>query len=132
LIYRIYANATVIGGESAGAALTLATVATLEQKRLNNSVMITGTINHDGSIGPVSEIISKAKAAKKSGAILFLVPLLQSRDVIYETSQHCEKFGPTDVCTVEQVPKKIVVSSQTGINTLEVGSIKDAMNYFLI
>lgn len=131
IIYNIYANATVIGGESAGAAITIATIAALENKRLNDSVMITGTINHDGSIGPVGEIIAKAKAAKQSGSKLFLVPLLQSRDVVYETSQHCEKFGPTQVCTVEQVPKKIAVGSQAGIEVLEVGSVKEAMKYLL-
>ncbi len=131
-IYSIYANATVIGGESAGAAITVATIAALENKRLNESVMITGTINHDGSIGPVGEIIAKAKAAKQSGSKLFLVPLLQSRDVVYETSQHCEKFGPTQVCTVEQVPRKISVSNQSGIEVIEVGSVQEAIKYLLI
>jgi len=131
-IYSIYANATVIGGESAGAAITIATIAALENKRLNESVMITGTVNHDGSIGPVGEIIAKAKAAKQSGSKLFLVPLLQSRDVLYETSQHCEKFGPTQVCTVEQVPRKISVSNQSGIEVIEVGSVQEAIKYFLI
>lgn len=94
--------------------------------------MITGTINHDGSIGPVSEIIAKAGASKQIGATLFLVPLLQSRDVVYETSQHCENFGPTQVCTVEQVPKKIIVSDQAGIQVQEIGSVQDALKYFLV
>jgi predicted S18 family serine protease len=93
--------------------------------------MITGTINHDGTIGPVSEIIAKAGAAKQRGASLFLVPLLQSRDVVYETREHCENFGPTKVCTVEQLPKRIDVTNQTGIETIEVGSVKEALNYFL-
>lgn len=132
LIYNIHANATVIGGESAGAAITIATIAALQNKSLNNSVMITGTINHDGSIGPVSEIIPKATAAKNTGASLFLVPLLQSRDVIYETKEHCEKFGPTKICSIEQLPKRIDVSNQTGIHTVEVGSVKEALEYFLV
>lgn len=130
LIYNIHANATVIGGESAGAAITIATIAALQRKEVNNSVMITGTINHDGSIGPVSEILSKAKASRQSGATLFLVPLLQSRDVVYETSQHCEKFGPTEICTVEQVPKKISVTEQAEIEVKEVSSVQDALRYF--
>ena len=131
LIYNIHANATVIGGESAGAAITLATIAALENKKLNESIMITGTINHDGTIGPVSEIIAKANAAKSIGATLFLVPLLQSRDVVYETKEHCEKFGNKKICKIEQLPKRIDVSNQTGITTTEVGSIKEALEYFL-
>ncbi len=132
LVYNIHANATLIGGESAGAAITIATIAALKNKSLNSNVMITGTINHDGSIGPVSEIISKATAAKNSGASLFLVPLLQSRDVIYETREHCEKFGPTKVCSVEQLPRRIDVSNQTGLETKEVSSVKEALDYFFV
>lgn len=132
LIYNIHANATVIGGESAGAAITIATIAALKNKTLNNSVMVTGTINHDGTIGPISEIIAKAVASKNSGATLFLVPLLQSRDVVYETKEHCEKFGPTKICSIEQLPRRIDVSNQTGIETKEVSSIKEALDYMLI
>lgn len=132
LIYNIHANATIIGGESAGAAITIATIAALQNKSLNNSIMITGTINHDGSIGPVSEIVSKAIAAKKAGVSLFIVPLLQNQDVVYETEEHCEKFGPTKICSIEQLPKRIDVSSQTGIETKEVGSVKESLGYFLL
>jgi uncharacterized protein len=58
LIYTVKANATVIEGASAGAALTVATVAAIQGKEINTSVMMTGTINHDGTIGPVGEILS--------------------------------------------------------------------------
>lgn len=131
LIYSIHANASVIGGESAGAALTIATIAAIQNKTIKKDVMITGTINHDGSIGPVSEIFAKATAAKKVGATLFLVPLLQNRDVIYETKEHCENFGPTKICSIEQLPKRIDVSNQTGIEIKEVSSIREALNYIL-
>ncbi len=131
LIYNIHANATVIGGQSAGAALTIATIAALQNKKLNEGVMITGTINHDGTIGPVSEILAKARAAKQTNFSLFLVPLLQSGDIIYETSEHCEKFGITQVCTVEQIPKRVNVENQTGIEVREVSSIAEALPYFI-
>ena len=131
LIYNIHANATVIGGESAGAAITIATIAALENRKLNESVMITGTINHDGSIGPVSEIIAKARVAGNEGITLFLVPLLQSRDVVYEIREHCEKYGATRVCTTEQLPRRIDVSNQTGIATIEVGSVEEALQYII-
>jgi predicted S18 family serine protease len=130
LIYNIHANATVIGGESAGAAITIATIAALQNKSLNEKVMITGRINHDASIGPVSEIVPKAKASKDAGATLFLVPLLQSRDVVYETREHCEKFGPTKICSIEQLPRRINVTNQVGIDVKEVGSVEEALTYF--
>ena len=130
LVYSIHANATVIGGGSAGAALTVATIAAIRNKTLRSEVMITGTINHDGTIGPVSEILEKAKVSRMMNASLFLVPLLQSRDVVYETRQHCEKFGSTEVCTAEQIPRRLVVSEQAGIQVKEAGSVAEALEYF--
>ncbi|MEM4641331.1 MAG: S16 family serine protease [Candidatus Pacearchaeota archaeon] len=131
IIYNIYANASIIGGESAGAALTIATIAALQNKTLSDKVIITGTINHDGTIGPVSAIMAKAKAAKAGGANLFLVPLLQSREVVYETRKHCEKIGPAEFCSIEQVPKRINVSEEANITVIEVGSIEEAIAYFI-
>ena len=63
LTFSINANASLIGGESAGAALTLASIAAIQNIILNKSVMITGTVNHDGSIGPIGGGLEKAKAA---------------------------------------------------------------------
>lgn len=130
LIYNIEANASVIGGPSAGAALTLATIFALNNEKPRNDVMITGTINHDGSIGPVSAILEKAKASKEAGASIFLVPLLQSRDVVYETRQHCQKFGFTEICSTETIPKKVDVALEAGINVTEVSNIEEALKYF--
>jgi uncharacterized protein len=132
LIYTINANASVIEGPSAGASLTIATIAAIEKRQLNTSVMMTGTINHDGTIGPVGEIIAKAAAAKSIGAELFLVPLSQSAQVSYESKQYCEKMGFSQICTVEQIPSKVDVSEKTGIQVKEVKDIEEALKYFLI
>ncbi len=130
LIYSIKANASVIGGPSAGSAITIGTISALTGKQPNKSVMITGTINHDGSIGPVSSILEKARASKKAGAELFLVPLLQSREVVYEVKKHCEEFGFSEVCWEEKVPKKVNVGEEAGIDVREVESIEEAEEYF--
>ncbi len=130
LIYSVEANASIVGGESAGAALAIATIAAIEGKQINPNVMITGTINHDGSIGPVSGILEKAKASEQAGAEIFLVPLLQSGDVIYETEQYCEKFGLSEICSSETRPRKVNVSEEAGIEVIEVGSIEAALTYF--
>lgn len=130
LIYSIEANASIVGGESAGAALAIATISAIEGKPVNPDVMITGTINHDGSIGPVSAILEKAKAAKQAGASVFLVPLLQSRDVIYETEQYCEKFGLSEICSSETRPRKVDVNEEAGIKVIEAASVEEALKYF--
>lgn len=123
-------NAQVISGPSAGAALTIATIAAVEGKKLNGKVMITGTINHDGTIGPVGEISQKAAAAKEAGAEIFLVPLLQSQEITYERIEHCQKFGRSQFCTIEQIPKKVNIEEDIGIKVVEVEDVKEAMDYF--
>lgn len=130
IVYSIEANASLIGGPSAGAALAIATIAVLEGKKPREEVMITGSINHDGSIGPVSGIFEKAKAAKDIGAELFVVPLLQSRDIAYETTGHCEVFGNTQICTTETKLRKIDVQEEVNIEVQEAASVQEAMEYF--
>ncbi len=130
LTYAIKAQASVIGGPSAGGALTIATIAALEGKKPAENVMMTGAINHDGSIGPVSEILEKAKAAKRAGATIFLVPLQQSQEVVYETSEHCENYGNTEFCNQETLPRKVDISKEVGLQIVEVSTVQEAMNYF--
>ena len=62
---------------------------------------------------------------------VFLVPLLQSGDVVYETREHCEKFGFTEICSSETFPKKVDVTEEAGIEVVEVENIEEALKYFL-
>jgi predicted S18 family serine protease len=68
----------IIDGPSAGAAITVALMAAIQNKTINNNVYITGEINPDGTIGPVGGLLEKALAAAKNGAEEFLVPPGQS------------------------------------------------------
>ncbi len=131
LIYTIEANATVIEGTSAGAALTIATIAVLENKTLRKDVTITGTINSDGTIGPVGAVLEKGEAAAKHGIKIFLVPLGQSVLVQYKPRRDCEKFGFVTYCETEYVPEKIDLQKKLGIKVVEVGNIAQALKYFI-
>jgi len=74
VIFTITANATVVEGPSAGAAMTIATISAIEEKPLRDDVSVTGTIQPDGSIGPVGGLIEKSEAAYKDGDKYFLIP----------------------------------------------------------
>ncbi len=132
MVYTIQANASVIGGPSAGAAITIATIAALQNKSINRSVLITGSVNHDGSIGPVGNIVEKAVVSRESGARLFLVPMTQSSEITYKTREYCEKIGWVDFCTTETYPLKVDIEEEAGIQVKEVMDIEDAMKYMLI
>jgi uncharacterized protein len=130
LIYEIETNASVIEGPSAGAALTISTIAALEGKQLPHNVMITGTINPDGSVGLVGGIPAKAKAAKDVGATMFLVPAGQGSQTTYTPIQKCEQIGVITYCTTEYKASKIDLSKDLGIQVKEIGKIQDALPYF--
>jgi len=63
-----------IDGPSAGAAITTTIIAAAENKTANEKILVTGTIEKDGSIGRVGGIEQKALAAANYGASIFLVP----------------------------------------------------------
>jgi len=94
--------------------------------------MITGTINPDGSIGPVGGILAKAKASKDIGTKLFLVPEGQGVQMNYKPVQNCEKVGPVTFCTTDYKSEKVDISKDAGITIREVSNIKDALKYLLI
>ncbi len=69
----------IVGGVSSGAAVAIGVIALLEGKKINEDVLITGTISPDGIIRRVGEIREKAAAARDAGYKFFLVPQGQSR-----------------------------------------------------
>ncbi len=74
IIITFKAEAFVVDGPSAGGAMTIAAISAIEGKELRNDTTMTGTIQPDGSIGPVSSIFEKAKAAHDNGFEIFLIP----------------------------------------------------------
>lgn len=131
LIYTIETNASVIEGGSAGAALTIATIAVLDNKTLPSDIMITGTINPDGTIGPIGGVLAKAKAAKDIGVKTFLVPEGQGSQVNYIPEKKCKQVGPITFCSTEYKAQRIDVSKDIGIDLKEVSTISDALKYFI-
>lgn len=132
LVYTIGANASIVEGPSAGAALAVATIAALENKPLNMSVMITGTINPDGTIGEVGGILEKASAAKQAGAELFLVPKGQGTETLLKPTETCSKRNSFVYCTTKYTRTTIDISETAGIQVKEVSSVKEAENYFFV
>ena len=92
------AEVGVVGGPSAGAAITLATIAALEGKgrRVRQDAVVTGTIEEGGRIGKVGAVFDKAVAAEENGIRLFLVPSGQKNLTYYEqkiVEREWEIFG---------------------------------------
>jgi uncharacterized protein len=72
--FVVRTTSPMIGGPSAGAMMTVAVISLLENWTLDNSTVMTGMINPDGSIGPIGGIPYKIDAAQSVGATRFLIP----------------------------------------------------------
>jgi PDZ domain-containing protein len=65
-----------VGGPSAGLAFTLTILDELSPGDLTggDEIAVTGTIESDGTVGPIGGVAQKAVAARRAGARLFIVP----------------------------------------------------------
>jgi PDZ domain-containing protein len=97
-----------VGGPSAGLMMALNVYNNLIPEDLTNSMIVagTGTIEIDGSVGPVGGIKQKVIAAKKAGAELILVPVANFEEAkIFETEE-------TAIVAVDSFSEALSVISQ--------------------
>jgi uncharacterized protein len=75
--YTIKSPAGIVGGPSAGGAISALTVAMLLDLDIDQDAAMTGTINSGGLIGPVGSLKEKIEAANSSGIKKVLIPAVQ-------------------------------------------------------
>lgn len=81
--FTIYSNSSNVSGPSAGLALTLLSIAGIEQRQLNPNFTVTGTINSTGGVGQIGGIFDKVQAANSIHAKYILVPYLPTSNYQY-------------------------------------------------
>ncbi len=127
--FEVRGGAVIVGGPSAGVAMTVAAYAALTGRGINRSVAVTGMVAPDGSVGPVGGIYEKAWAASRAGVKLFLVPPGQS--VVVEYRRVARRAGPFVFYQV--VPVKVNLSRYApehwGLHVVEVATVRDAVRY---
>lgn len=125
-------DSQVVGGPSAGVAMTLATIAAMTDKEVEDNSVITGTITESGRIGKVGEIPVKAYTAGEAGIEEFYVPKGQSTKVNYKPVVETERKGFFNYRDVEYRKQVFNISSYTqenfGMKTEEVHSIHEVSN----
>ncbi len=111
--YTIRADSPIVGGPSAGAAVTTLTISLLKGIELDDDVVITGTINSGGLIGTVGGIKEKIDAAAGADLKKALIP---------ETSRYVEENNKT----LDMVKYGL----DKGIKVAEVGSIDEVLSHY--
>ncbi len=128
ITYNLLADASMLQGPSAGAAFTILTMAVLEDKNVRQDVRITGSINHDGTIGPAGMIKEKAISSANDGASIMIVPMGSA--IEYIEKEYCADYGIfKDYCQTEYIPVYLSESIK-GIDIIEVQTIREAAAYF--
>ena len=94
-----------VDGPSAGALMTIGTLAAILGDKIPSDFAMTGTINPDGSIGPVGGIPQKIVGAAKAGIKTILVPVGQRTDVDENTGKTVDlvRLGEDNGVTVKLV-----------------------------
>ena len=124
--YVLHTESPVIGGPSAGAAMTVATVAALENWTVDQGVVMTGMINPDGSIGAVGGILAKLNVSARHGAHTFLIPPGQGN--ITETVRVIKQDGFFVRIAEEQIIVNVIeIGDEQGIAVMEIEDIRDAV-----
>ncbi len=126
----------LIGGESAGAATAILTIAAIQDKPLKSNTLITGTIEPDGSVGEVSGILEKAQVAADSNYSFFLVPNGQAEITYFEKNitTATTPFGIEIQRTVyvpHSIDLKEFAKDHWNLTIVEVSNINQALPYFI-
>jgi uncharacterized protein len=127
--FVIRTSAPVIGGPSAGAVMTLATISLLENWTIDKNMVMTGMIDPDGSIGPIGGIPYKVDAANSVGATHFLLP--KGQMTYKETvTEKTVKNGWTQI-TTKPVTRNIsdYAMDNYGMDVFEVEDINEVLLY---
>uniref|UniRef100_A0A7J2U6E9 Lon proteolytic domain-containing protein n=1 Tax=Ignisphaera aggregans TaxID=334771 RepID=A0A7J2U6E9_9CREN len=125
----IRSDSPIVGGPSASGVTAVAFASALLRLSLNESIMMTGMIMPDGSIGPVGGVYYKLQAVISRGAKVFLVPYGQTTDTIFTTV--AQRVGPLTVYrTVSQTVDLVSYGASHGVVVKPVANIYEALNVF--
>ena len=129
VLYSIQADDRVsaVDGPSAGALMTLVTIAALENRPIDPSLTLTGTIGADGHIGAIGGALEKAAAAHENGITTFLLPLDNKDLTIYHPRIVDYGGFPFTQPVPSTVSAKDYIEENVGINVTYVSTIENVV-----
>jgi predicted S18 family serine protease len=114
IILDIYAgNATIIDGASAGAAISLAVISTIQGTEVMDDAVVTGAIEEDGGVSSVGALLQKMAGAANDNMTLFVLPESQINLPIYQVNVTDVQAGPYTLQHVDYI--------ETDLNLTKIG-----------
>jgi uncharacterized protein len=121
-----FGDASYISGQSSGAPLAVAIMASVDGRKLRDDVLLTGNVDSNGNVKPVGGILEKAQAAKEYGAKIMLVP--KGERVTSQPTEVCDskKVGGSNIthCIITNVETD--VGNVVNITVVEVSTVREA------
>ena len=122
--YDIESPSIIVGGPSAGAEMAVATYMLLTGQKCNASIVATGMIQPDTTIGPVGGLKEKLEAVAAGGGKIFVVPAGQQVYTYYETK--IVRKGPFTFITREPVTVNLtLLGEKLGVKVYTAASLLD-------
>lgn len=135
IIFSFDTGSVVIGGPSAGAAMTLLAIAALSGKGIKEDIMVTGTVSPDGRIGQIGHVIEKVDAAGTNQTKVLLVPPSQRTLTFYDRRLVKKEIKGVVTYSPVYVSKHLDINQYTretyNMSVKEVTDIEDVMRYML-
>lgn len=119
-----------VDGYSAGMAMTVLLVKEIQDKPISDKILLTGTIQEDGLIGPVGGVPEKADAASKTGATTFIVPKGQAVAYVQECEEKQQGLFLYRTCRSEARDLGPIIEEKYGMRVVEATDLKSVLSYF--
>ena len=134
IAFTIKAPTVIVGGPSAGAAMTVAAYAALTGRTPRTDVVVTGEIRPDGGIGPVGGLVDKLNACAEHGIKVFLIPKGERYVRVAVPITKRVSPAPGLVIVERSVQWKTVdlveLGEEKGVKVVEVSNIREVLPYF--
>jgi uncharacterized protein len=131
IFFVIRSDAPIVGGPSAGGAMATVLLAMVLNLSVDSSVVMTGTSNTDGSIGPVGGLLEKAQAVAEHNGTVFLIPEGQSVIKI-ERAVSIDTPGGGGTVTIsepQEIDLREYAKTRWNLTVIEVPDIKKALEH---
>ncbi len=131
VIFSVLAESDVSGidGPSAGALMTALLISVLENRPVNDSVTLTGTIDSVGNVGEIGGVVEKAQAAKAHGKSLILLPRTNSRVMQYGDTTRSIGGVEITLQRPEYLDAEQYIEDEIGIRVEYVDTIDDVIAF---
>lgn len=119
-----------VDGPSAGMAMTVLLVKEIQGKPVSEKILLTGTIQDNGIMGPVGGVPEKAEVAGKFGAELFIVPKGQAITYVQECEERKEGPFLYRNCKSEAKDLSPIIEQKYGMKVVEASDLSSVLKYY--